>query len=352
MSHDKRSKIRRLLVPIILIAAALLGLGLGLVGVGGLSLTFHLLYEKLFIRLLRLLGYLAVGLLVGQLIESFGWTMWLARLVRPLTRWGRLKEECGAAFVSSFVSGILANTNLMTHYEQGRITRKELTLTYLINNGLPLYLVHFPTTFAIVASLAREAGLAYLLITFISACLRSLGALMYCRLTLPSPDTRTNSGDSVSESKSRKSVTEIWKHFRDRFIRLILYTAPIYVLVFLCNQWGLFEWLRTGTAKWVSTDLFPIETAGIIIFALAAEFSSGMAAAGALLDAGTLTVKQTTLALIAGTIVSAPVRAVRHQLPTHTGIFSLKLGLRLLILSQTFRVTSLVVVTAFYVAWW
>jgi hypothetical protein len=123
------------------------------------------------------------------------------------------------------------------------------------------------------------------------------------------------------------------------------------VLIFLLNEWGVFMWLRKGAAGLLTVDFFPVEAASVIVFAVAAEFSSGFAAAGALLDAGTLSVKQASIALIVGTIASSPIRAVRHQLPTHTGIFSLKLGGELLLLSQSLRVVSLILVSIPYIIW-
>ena len=89
----------------------------------------------------------------------------------------------------------------------------------------------------------------------------------------------------------------------------------------------------------------------MVIFSVAAEFSSARAAAGALLSAGALTVPQTVAALMLGSIVATPVRAVRHQLPTHVGIFAPKLGTQLLLASQGFRILSLIVVTVAYI-WW
>ncbi len=123
------------------------------------------------------------------------------------------------------------------------------------------------------------------------------------------------------------------------------------MLVFLAVDWGFFLWLRKSFVGLVSDHFFPIEAAGIIIFALAAEFSSGMAAAGALLDAGTLTIKQTTLALILGTIIATPLRAIRHQLPTYAGLFNLSLAGQLLFLSQAFRIISLLLVTVPFAIW-
>jgi hypothetical protein len=94
-----------------------------------------------------------------------------------------------------------------------------------------------------------------------------------------------------------------------------------------------------------------MEAASVVIFSVATEFTSGMAAAGAFMEAGALTVQQTVLALILGNIVATPIRAVRHQLPSHMGIFSPKLGTEYLILSQGLRLVSLVAVAVPYAMW-
>jgi hypothetical protein len=144
---------------------------------------------------------------------------------------------------------------------------------------------------------------------------------------------------------------EIWGKFRRRFSRVVLYTLPIYFLIFLANERGLFTWLREAAASRVSLSFLPMGAASVVIFSLAAEFTSGMAAAGAFLQTGALTVQQTVLALILGNIVATPIRALRHQLPTHVGIFSPGLGTRLLLLSQVVRLLSLVAVAAPYAMW-
>jgi len=162
---------------------------------------------------------------------------------------------------------------------------------------------------------------------------------------------RTDSGASlVPDSPSSRSAVarQIGRKFLDRFTRLAIYTLPVYVLVFLLNECGFFLWIRTAAGGWVSGEIFPVEAAGVVIATMAAEFSAGMAAAGALVQTGALTVKQTVLALILGTIVATPIRAVRHQLPTHAGIFSLGLGSKLLMLSQAARIVSLILVTVPY----
>lgn len=350
MKHNEHNP-KRMIVPILLMAIAVTGLAVGLTSSGRGAIHSERIWSKICFPLGRLLVYLGVGLLIGQILEASGWTAKLGQWVRPITRWGRLKDESGAAFISSFVSGIVANTLLMGFHTEGKLTRKELILTYLLNTGLPIYLVHLPTTFFIVASLAGTAGIVYVCIGLGAALMRSVTVLLYCRMSLPKPSFTGSSADKDQRRGKAELAVGVWKNFRGRFLRLALYTLPIYILIFLINEWGFFVWLRQITARWVSTGVFPVEAAGVVIFTVAAEFSSGMAAAGALAEAGALTVKQTALALILGTIVATPIRAIRHQLPTHVGIFNLGLGSQLLLLSQAFRVVSLILVTVPYLLW-
>ncbi len=340
-----------MIVPGILLLLAAAGLVWAMNQPSGAALSVEKIYSKLVIPLAKVLIFLGFGLLAGQALESLGWTKRIARTVRPMTRWGHLSDESGAAFVSSFVSGLVANSMLMGFYQEKKITRKELVLTYLLNNGLPVYIVHFPTTFVVVASLAGRAGVIYLAITFVAACLRSMCVLIYTRLALPRPQPMWSALVDHLDPQEESVWGRIWKRFKDRFSRLVLYTVPIYVLIFLAGEWGLFHWLKGRSVSWVSSDLFPVEVAGVIIVALAAEFSSGMAAAGALQAAGSLEPKQVVVALIVGTIISTPLRAVRHQLPAYAGLFNLGLGSELLFMSQTMRILSLMLVTAVYALW-
>ena len=54
------------------------------------------------------------------------------------------------------------------------------------------------------------------------------------------------------------------------------------------------------------------------------------------------------LALMVGNILSTPMRAVRHQLPSYTGFFRPALALRLILANQGMRAASMVLVTLLY----
>jgi hypothetical protein len=266
-------------------------------------------------------------------------------------RWGRLRDESGAAFTAAFASGTLANTMLVTYHREGKLTRKEMIITYLVNTGLPVYLLHLPTTFFIILPLTREAGLVYMGLTLAAACLKSSGLLLYSRFKLPSSERSGTTPLGRPRKEAGSWMVEVWKKFKVRFSRVILFTIPIYVLIFFLNEGGLFAWIREGMARWISLSFFPVEAASVVVFSVAAEFTSGMAAAGALLDAGALSIKQTVIALVLGSIVAAPIRAFRHQLPYLAGIFSPGLGTKLLLLSQGTRILSLMLVTIPFFLW-
>ena len=152
-----------------------------------------------------------------------------------------------------------------------------------------------------------------------------------------------------------KQFKDIWKKIKSRLPRrlvaIAVYVVPIYILIYVLNSMGIFKLLREGLADYVVTTFMPMESLSVIILSFAAEFTSGFAAAGALLDAGILSVKQTVMALLIGNILAFPIRALRHQLPRYIGIFSPKMGTQILVMGQGFRVASIILVGAMYYYW-
>jgi hypothetical protein len=78
------------------------------------------------------------------------------------------------------------------------------------------------------------------------------------------------------------------------------------------------------------------------------EFTAGLAAAGALIHDGGLTAHQIVLALLAGNVLSSPMRAMRHQFPYYAGIFPAGMALRLIVFNQSLRVVSVILVATAY----
>lgn len=313
------------------------------------GVTLALVAHRMAWPLLRLLFFIALGLALGQVIESTGWTRTLGRIGAPLFRFARLGPRCSASFTTAFLSGAAANAMLYDFWREGRIDRRQLFLTNLANQ-LPAFFLHLPTTVFIVLPLTGLAGALYFLITFLAAVLRLVLVLLTARWS--SPGDREEGSDRPDEAGEKKVPGSHWRMLKEKLPRRLagvaVYVVPIYIAVFLLNQAGLFEWTRNWLAHGVTDAFVPVESLSLVVLGFAAEFTSGFAAAGALLQQGVLSVKQAVMALLVGNIVAFPVRALRHQLPRLMGIFAPVMGMQLLLLGQGVRVVSLVIVGGVY----
>ncbi|MBS0012897.1 MAG: nucleoside recognition protein [Desulfobacterales bacterium] len=305
--------------------------------------------DRLAIPLARLCMFIGIGLAVAQVIESRGWTRRLGAVAAPLFSYANLGTRCSAAFSTAFFSGVAANSMLVDFYNDSKITRQQMFLTNFINQ-LPAYFLHLPTTFFIVVPLTKTAGLIYFALTLAATLLRTMGFVIWGRIFVAPAAGNDEQADKFrqTEAEQKGAWAVLKKRLPGRFAAILTYVVPIYTAVYFAVGLGAFEAIRTWMAHAVTLQALPVEAFSVVILSFVAEFTSGFAAAGALLDQGVITVKQTVIALIAGNIIAFPVRALRHQLPRYMGIFQPKTGAQLLLMGQFFRVASLIAVSAIY----
>jgi hypothetical protein len=304
-------------------------------------LTFFTLFKRLFIPLTRVMSFIVLGLVLGQYLELSGLTKKMSILARPLFRFGKLGDRCGSAFTTAFVSGVAANGMLLEFYQDEKISKKQVYLTNFVNH-LPAYFLHLPTTFFIVLPLTGMAGLIYFCITLLATLLRVFFFLLYGHLTLKQPEEYGLQSPKIETSAREQKIWQrIRKKLPGRITRVFIWILPIYILVYVINAAGMFKFLNAALSGFIITKVVPVESLSVVILSFVAEFTSGFAAAGALLESGVITIKQTVIALLTGNIIAFPIRAIRHQLPRYIGIFSPKMGTGMLMMGQLFRVLSI-----------
>mgnify|MGYP006954409384 CR=1 FL=1 len=311
-----------------------------------LHLWFHLGWP-----LLRLLVYLAIGLLAALFIESLNWTRKLAVVARPLTRFGHLSPLTGASFSVCFFSGMAANTMLAEGYNNQQLSRKELVLANLFNS-LPANFLHLPTTFFIAVPIIKGAAFIYIGLTVTAALLRTLLVTLLGRLLLPVGNgeiLQDQPEPAPPEHPFRTALDNSMKRFKRRIRKIVSYTVPIYILFYALTEAGFFtaaERFIGQHLSWLSW-LSP-QALSILTFQMAAEFTAGLAAAGALLASGSMRMEEIVMVLLIGNILSSPIRAIRHQYPYYAGIFKPVLAAELIIFSQGFRAVSIAIVAVAY----
>jgi hypothetical protein len=344
-----KSPISLYILLALLIACAVAAFFSGSLEAAGLFNDPSVLLTKLIWPLTRATLFISIGLFVGLIIEGMGWTNRLAVIARPFMRWGHLSDQMGAAFTTAFASGTASLSMLMSFHQEGSMSRREVTFSILLNT-FPSYFLHLPRTFFILLALVGKAGVIYITLTFCAALLRFVTVLLCAHFILP----ESQSHNDAEESKKREwkeLLRETSKKLKPQLARILRIVLPVYLIVMLISDMGFFLWLRESLAHVISSAFIPIDAMSIVIFSLMAEFTSGYAAAGAMLEAGSLNVFQTVLALVLGYIIASPVRALRHQMPYYIGIFGPALGIRLMIFSQAFRVASMIIIGLIFVLW-
>lgn len=308
-----------------------------------------LVIDKLLFPLCRLVLVMCGGLLLAGLLESLHWTKMVARLAVPLARMGHQRAVAAAAFALAFFSPATANGLLAEAHATGKMTRRELIFANLFNST-PTFLVHLPTLFSMVFAFLGTRAFVYMGLTFAAAALRTVCTVVAGRFFLPAQPTEANEPPNEREDKSFREVgAAVWKRFKKRIGKLLKYTIPIYCLFFALQQAGVFgvaeKWLADH-AGWFS--FLDPKSMGIIAMYLLAESGAAFSAAAALANNSALAPQEIILALLVGNIISTPMRAIRHQLPSYAGYFSPSVGAMLVLMNQASRAASLILVAALY----
>ena len=301
--------------------------------------------------LLKLLAGLSLGIFLANLLEALKWTTFLSYFSRPLARVAHLGQAASSAFTLAFLSPTQANAILAENYKQGKLNRQELILANLFNS-FPAYLVHVPTIFCLTFPVLGQAALIYVGLSLLAALGRTVLTLIYARAVLPPQSQAERTEVNQPQAAAWPSIlSKSWHRLLHRLPKLCLYTIPIYSLCFFLQTAGYFTSLKEYLVSLNLLDQFVSPQAySIIAFHFLAELGSALAASGALLATGSLKQEEVILALLIGNILSTPLRAIRHQFPAYAGFYTPGLGLLLILLNQTLRAVSLIIITVIFVS--
>lgn len=314
------------------------------------TVQFAALWPGLLKPLLRLLASMSLGLLIANVIESLEWTRAMARVAAPLVRLGHLRDVAGASFSLAFFSPVASNSLLAESYGRGEISRRELTFANLFNS-LPAYLTHLPTLFLMSWPVLGWPAAVYVALTLQAAALRTVLTIVCGRLFLPAPEEGcvTCRLDERAGGTRTSALLRAWERFRRRMPRLVLFTVPVYICMFVLQQSGAFDAAQAWMTRHVNwLGFLRPEAVGIVVFHIAAEFGAALSAASSVVAAGTLSDRDIVLALLVGNVLSTPMRAFRHQFPAYAGYFNPALAFNLVVANQLLRATSIMAVGYLY----
>lgn len=307
------------------------------------------LWPQVVLPIARITCFIVLGLFIASFIESLNWTHKLATLARPLIKLGHLSNITGASFSVAFFSGVSANTLLAEAFDKGDISQKELVLANLFNS-LPRFFLHLPTVFFLTAPLIKFGAIIYVGLTFSGAILQTIFVVTLGAFLLPvNKETISNAPPPKTKTTIKGALEKSVKRLKKRIVKILKFLIPVYLIFFFLNWYGFFDAVEGFLAEsgFFLSWLNP-KAVGIVLLHVTTEFSAGLAAASALLADNSLTYHEVVIALLVGNILSTPIRAMRHQLPYYTGIYSPRLAIQLVAVSQLTRAFCLIFVSVIY----
>jgi len=312
---------------------------------------------KVLQRLLRLTLMVGVATFIGTVFEIRNWTGFARFLLKPLINFARLPQIVGAAMITALFSNYAAGGVLAGSFAEGRITRFEMRVG-AICNSYAAYVSHsFRIMYPVIGALGLP-GFYYFALIFGSGLFITLTALTVCRYR---PQTAVSVNNELAETDVNKrlaprevlswpqTLTKSWVRSRDILIRVLWVTVPLYLLASYFNHIGIFQvWKDFVPAA--AAPFFPPE----VLTIMAARLGGLVSAAGVafeLYSHGSIGCAHILLALLAGNLITNPVRMLRRSLPTAMGIFPPRDGFFIVTVMQVSRLLFVTLYIAILIAW-
>ena len=307
-------------------------------------------YLPPFNPLLKLFLGLALGLFIASFLEALKLTRPIAKLAKPVVKYANLGDVSAAAFAMALFSPASANALMGEKLKEKKITEKEIVISNLLNS-LPSTLLHTPSIFFIAFSILGMPAAIFISLTFLAAILRTIGTVFLGRFFL-----QKNNAHRDEHQYQTNEIGKNWKtalqtgmqRFLQRSLRLLYVSIPIYCIIYYLQFFGFFTIAETWLAHKVGFNFLNVESLSVIMLYMAAEMQPAIIAAATLYNDNAISGNEVVLALLIGNILSSPMCAIRHQLPAYMGYFHARLAVKLILINQTWRTLSVIIVTTIY----
>ncbi len=307
----------------------------------------------------RLFFFVALGALLGGIIEGRCWYMALAATLGRITRAAKLPNIVGLAMPTALASGPAADSMLVAGLNEGEI-RASAVIAGGCANSFLAYLSHSIRTMYPVIAAIGMAGVFFYAIQITGGLLAVLGIFAWNRWHVSRLEKKegyaSGSGTAAKEQGSAARVLpwkETLKKSAVRALALLFRLACISVPLILAMEWlircGALDFWDRIVPEAVN-HYFPEQLLTIIAAQLGGLVQSSFVSAG-LLDQGLITKPQILLAMLTASAVSNPFRTLRRNLPTALAIFPLPIALTIVIGMQIARLLTTVCGIALVIFW-
>ena len=292
--------------------------------------------------------------LTGFLLELDAFSR-ISHLAGPLVSLSHLPAASASSFVVSLGSALAANTMIAELKEEGRLSERQAFLSAIMNS-VPVYfreLFTYQLAF-VIPVLGIFVGGAYALISIATGLIKLALVMVLGRAYLDadaaglSPALASSSSGGGEESgpsvgsyplpspggldRYSNAAKRSLKRQRRIFLRIAgLYFVMTFLVLYLSRE-GILQSLDvTALAGFFSV---PPETI-IPLTVYVASPKAGITLLGPLIQNGGISETKAIMVLMLGSLFMLPFYSLRSLLPNYTGVFGMRLGLYLVLVSTS-----------------
>ncbi len=300
--------------------------------------------------LFELIIYISLGVFIAQILEVSGWIKYFSILAWPVTKLGGLGQASGPAFIIAFQSGAVANSMLVASTDRGNLNKRQLYSSVLIVSCLSLF-AHLPTYVLPIGSVFGAKATAMLFgVRFAAIVCEIIVILLVSNILIkpwadkayPAEIMSSPAEVRAAKKRTKKFWPTVWARSKKTLRRLIIFLLPTFVIMVTAEYFGFFKWLSDAVPSLFTLSFLPPQ-ATVIIPAQAMSLYSGAIAAANFLDDGSLTAKQAVFIILIGSLITAPIRTMKHALPTYVAVLGPKAGFIMSVSAQVLRSIFLII---------
>lgn len=287
-----------------------------------------------------------IGIFIGQILEELGIIRFLSFITWPISTLGKLPQTTSPAFIFALQSGAIANSMLVAQRDNGLLTKRDLYTSVFVVSSISLF-AHLPS-FIVPLGMAFgwKAATFYFGVRF-SAIILQITVILFISSTFfykKSESAYRNISSIAGQLPKGTNPTKVKKHFfknvwnksQKSIKRLLVYLLPTFFVVALLEKSGFFEWLGKAMAEIPVLHLLPAQAAAVIA-AQAINLYNGAIMAASFVDNGSISIREAILILLTGTLITAPIRTLKHSLGSYVAILGARPGMIMAIATQFTR---------------
>lgn len=289
-------------------------------------------------------------LFLTGLMTEMGVFQRVSYLARPLASVSYLPAVSASTFVVSLGSALAANTMIARMKEEGHLSERQ-TFLCAIMNSVPVYfreLFTYQLAF-VVPVLGLFVGGAYAVVSISTGLIKLLLVIILGRAYLSRESTVAV---ELIVPEPPKSIMDASKKSLRGQSRLFLRIASLYffmtLLVLYLSHEGILQSLNA--LPLAQNFGVPPETVAPLAIYVASP-KAGITLLGPMIQNGSITEVKALTVLMLGSLFMLPVFSIRSLMPNYTGVFGVKMGLSLVVVSTGISVlVRLMVLIALLVA--